>query len=100
MIRLKLQESPRAVQEFVRSLARRPMVVEIEDEGRVLLRILAAPQLPDEQKPTLLEQGRELVRRARGRNQGVPARTLQKEVRRAVDSTGFVELKSLRPLSF
>jgi hypothetical protein len=84
MIRLKLEESPRAVREFVRDLVRRPEVVEFEDDGRVLLRILAAPQLSAEGRPTLLEQGRDLVRRARKRNQDVPPRTVEQEVRQAV----------------
>jgi hypothetical protein len=86
MIRLKLEESPRAVQEFMRNLARKPEVIEIEDRGQLLLRILATPQSAEDQKPALLKEGRSLVRRARDRNKGMPARTLEKEIRVAVEA--------------
>jgi hypothetical protein len=86
MKRLRLENTPRAVQQFVRSLLGRPEVIEFEENGRVLLRILAAPQLSTENKTALLQEGRELVRRARERNRDVPGRTLEKEVRQAVNS--------------
>jgi hypothetical protein len=81
-----LEKTPRAVQQFIRSLVDRPEVVEFEENGRVLLYILAAPQLTTKNKTALLQQGRELVRRARERNRDVPARTLEKEVRQAVNT--------------
>jgi len=86
MKRLLLKNTPRAVQQFVRSLVDHPEVVEFEENGRVLLRILAAPQLSTKNKSTLLQEGRELVRRARERNRDVPSRTLEKEVRQAVST--------------
>ena len=86
MKRLHLGKTPPAVRQFVRSLVERPEVVEFEENGRVLLRILVAPQLPPEKKTVLLQEGRELVRRARQRNRAVPARRLEKEVRQAVDA--------------
>jgi len=88
MKRLHLEKTPRAVRQFVRSLVDHPEVVEFEENGRVLLRILAAPQLTAGSKTLLLQQGRELVRRARERNCDVPARTLEKEVRKAVSAAG------------
>jgi len=88
MKRLHLEKTPPAVRQFVRSLIGHPEVVEFEENGRVLLRILAAPQLTAENKTVLLQQGRELVRAARERNRDVPARTLEKEVRQAVSASG------------
>jgi hypothetical protein len=86
MKRLRLEKTPLAVQQFIRSLVDRPEVVEFEENGRVLLRILAAPQLSTKNKTALLQQGRELIRRARERNRDVPARALEKEVRQAVNT--------------
>jgi len=86
MKRLRLENTPRAVQKFVRSLVGHPEVVEFEENGRVLLRILAAPQLSTKNKTALLQEGRELVRRARERNRDLPGHTLEKEVRQAVNS--------------
>jgi len=87
MERLKLEQNPPAVREFVRTLARKAGVVEIEENGRLLVRILAAPpNLVVEREQTLLEEGRKLVGRARRRNERVPARKLEKEVQIAVDT--------------
>jgi hypothetical protein len=86
MKRLRLEKTPPAVRQFVRSLLGKPEVVEFEDNGRVLLRILAAPQLSAKKKRALLKEGRELVRRAQDRNQDLPAHTLDEEVRQAVNA--------------
>jgi hypothetical protein len=86
MKRMQLKETPHAVQQFVRSLVGHPEVVEFEENGQVLLRILAAPQLSAKRKSALLQEGRELVRRARERNRNVPARTLEQEVKKAVNA--------------
>jgi hypothetical protein len=88
MKRLHLEKTPPAVRQFIRGLVDHPEVVEFEENGRVLLRILAAPRLNAESKTVLLRQGRDLVRRARERNRNVPARTLDKEVRKAVSAVG------------
>jgi len=88
MKRLNLQKTPPAVRQFIRSLVGHPEVVEFEENGQVLLRILAAPRLTAESKSLLLQQGRDLVRRARKRNRNVPAQTLEKEVRKAVSAVG------------
>jgi len=86
MKRLQLEKAPPGVQQFVRTLVAHPEVVEFEENGRVLLRILAAPQLSAKDKSALLQEGRELVRRARQRNRHVPSHILEKEVRQAVNS--------------
>ena len=45
---------------------------------------LKLDQLSEAEKARLLQEGRELVRRARERNRGIPARTIAREVRNAV----------------
>jgi hypothetical protein len=84
MKRLDLEKTPRAVQQFIRGLLHHPDVIEFETNGQVLLRLLPAPQLSPEHRTSLLEEGRALVDRARTRNENVPARTIEREVRQAV----------------
>ena len=84
MKRLDLKKTPRALQKFTRGLLHHPDVVEFETNGQVLLRILPAPQLSAERRTALLEEGRALADRARARNENVPARTIEREVRQAV----------------
>jgi hypothetical protein len=84
MKRLNLEKAPPAVRQFIRSLAGHPEVVEFEENGRVLLRILAAPRLTAASKSLLLQQGRDLVRRARERNRNATVCALAKEVHLAV----------------
>jgi hypothetical protein len=86
MKRIRLEKTPRDVQQFVRNLVGRPQVIEFEENGQVLLRLLAAPQLTAEEKVALLRQGRRLVARARERNRNVSARRLDKEARKAVQA--------------
>jgi len=45
---------------------------------------LKLDQLSESEKARLLQEGRELVRRARARNRGIPAGTIAREVRNAV----------------
>jgi len=84
MQRLELEKTPRAVQQFIRSLLHHPEVVEFQTNGQVLLRILPAPQLSAEGITALLKEGRALVDRARARNEKVPARAIEREVRQAL----------------
>jgi hypothetical protein len=84
MKRLDLKKTPRSVQRFIRGLLHDPDVVEVETNGQVLLRILPAPQLSAGQRAALLEEGRALVDQARARNEKVPARFIEREVRQAL----------------
>jgi hypothetical protein len=84
MERLKLDHAKSAVKQFARSLRLHGDGVEVELDGRLLFKIIPPAQLSESEKARLLQEGRELVRRARARNRGVPARTIAREVRDAV----------------
>jgi hypothetical protein len=84
MERLKLDHADDAVQQFARRLRVNSEGWELELGGRVLFRIIPPGQLSEEEKANLLEEGRELVRRARARNRDVSSAVLEREVRQAV----------------
>lgn len=85
MKRVKLDTAAPAVKEFVRGLRVGVDGVELELDGQVLYKLIPPSQLSEAEKEALLEKGRELVRRARERNKGVPAKVLAREARQAVD---------------
>jgi hypothetical protein len=70
------------VKQFVRSLPIKSEGVDLELDGRVICKVVPPHE---EIKNALIERGRELVRRARERNRGVPASVIEREVRDAVD---------------
>jgi hypothetical protein len=84
MKRVKLDKADRSVQRFFRSLPEDQDGVELELNGRVLCKVIPPLQFSDAEKAALVQGARELVRRARERNRGVPARVLDREVREAV----------------
>jgi hypothetical protein len=84
MARLKIDHADRAVKQFARTLRLHRQGLEVELNGRVLFRIVPPAQLSEVEKAALLQQGKQLVRRARARNRGVPTVTIAKEVRQAV----------------
>jgi hypothetical protein len=84
MKRVKLDNAAPPVKAFVRRLPLDRGDVELELNGQVVCRITPPGQLSESEKAALLSEGRELVRRARARNGGVPAQVLQREVREAV----------------
>jgi hypothetical protein len=96
MKRVKLDKADRSVQKFFCSLpedvdgvelgdgAREDFVGVWELNGRVLCKVIPPLQFSDAEKAALVQGARELVRRARERNKGVPARVLEREVREAV----------------
>ena len=85
MKRITLDRAAPTVQQFVRSLPVDPDGVELVLKGCVLCKIVPSTQFSEAEKATLLEEGRELVRRARERNKSVPPQVIEREVRRAVD---------------
>jgi hypothetical protein len=85
MHRIKLDRAPASVQKFVRALPLSDDGVELELDGTVLCKVVSPHVLTDAEQAALIERGRELVRRARKRNQGVPARAIEREVRQAVE---------------
>jgi hypothetical protein len=86
MKRIKLDNTVPDVKQFIRNLPVDPEGVELELDGRVLFKLIPPAQFSDAEKAALLKQGRELVRRARERNKGVPARLIEREVRKAVNT--------------
>ena len=70
------------VKQFVRSLPIEADGVALELDGRVVCKVVPAFSETDTQR--LIARGRELVRRARERNRGVPARVIECEVQEAV----------------
>jgi hypothetical protein len=84
MKRIKLDTASRTVQQFIRSLPVDAEGVELELNGRVLCKVIPPLQFSDAEKAALIQEGRELMRRARERNKGVPARVIEREVREAV----------------
>ena len=63
---------------------KRVKAVELEPSGRVLPKLNPPIEFSEAHKAALLDEGRELVRRARERNKGIPARVLEREVRESV----------------
>ena len=57
-------------------LSSRPNGVEVELDGAVIGRLLPPASLSVAEQAALLTRGRELVRRARQKNKGAPARLL------------------------
>jgi hypothetical protein len=86
MRRVPIDSTGSDVKEFLRSLPLQSGGVELELEGQVICNVLPpGGQLSESEKSALLERGRELVRRSRQRNAGVPERVIEEEVARAVD---------------
>ena len=84
MKRVKLDTASRTLQQFLRSLQVDAEGVELELNGRVLFKLIPPLQFSDAEKAAFLRECRELLRRARERNKGVPARVIEREVREAV----------------
>jgi len=85
MKRLVLDSATAAVKKFIRSLPIEGDGVQLELEGQVVCTVMPPSALTDAEKTVLIERGRELVRRSRQRNEGVPAGTIEQEVHQAVD---------------
>jgi hypothetical protein len=83
MTHISLDRENELVKQFIRSLPIESEGVALELEGRVICKVM--PPVAGNEKLALIDRGRELVRRARERNQGVPARELEREVKKAVD---------------
>jgi hypothetical protein len=84
MKRVKVDSAAPAVKEFLRGLPLTANGVELELGGRVIGKLIPPSALSEHEKAALIARGRELVKRARARNKGVPARVLQRDVDSAV----------------
>ena len=86
MQRVTIDGAGSGVKEFIRSLPLQAGGVELELEGRVICNVVPpSSELSEAEKAILLQRGRQLVRRSRQRNSGVPERVIEEDVARAVD---------------
>ena len=85
MKRVGLDTAAKAVKQFIRNLQIDTEGVELELEGKVVCEILPPCSISPAARAALIARGRELAKRARDRNKGVPAGTIEREVRQAVD---------------
>jgi hypothetical protein len=82
MIKVSLDHASDPVREFVKSLPIEQGSVELELNGAVVCTV-SPPTRMD--RATLLERGREIVRRARERNRGKSEEEIEREVNDAVE---------------
>lgn len=86
MKRVNLETAAPSVRKFIQSLRVDSEGVELAIADRVVCKVVPPPQLSESEKAALLKKGWELVRRARARNRDVPARVIEAEVRKAVNT--------------
>ncbi len=84
MQRIQIDRAAPAVKKFLRSLPLTPNGVQLELAGQVIGQFLPPSEFSAVEKAAVIARGRELVKRARQRNKGVPARVLEREVHEAV----------------
>ena len=84
MKRVNLDTAAPSVRKFIQSLRVDSEGVDLTIEDYVVCRVVPPRQLSEAAKTALLAEGKELIRRARERNKGVPARVIEREIREAV----------------
>jgi hypothetical protein len=82
---IDLDRADERVKDFVRTLPIEPDGVELKLNGKVICKVVSPQHLTTDERDAILARGRELVRRARERNKGVPAKIIEREVQEAVD---------------
>ncbi|MCI0680556.1 MAG: hypothetical protein L0Y71_00510 [Gemmataceae bacterium] len=85
MKRVNLDRAAPAIKQFLRSLPLTKNGVELELGGKVIAHLIPTSALDEAGKAAVIARGRELVKRARDRNKGVPGRMVEREVRQAID---------------
>ena len=85
MKRVTLDTADTAIQDFVRGIAGQTHGVELELDGQVICKVIPVVQFSPAERDALIRERRDLMRRARERNKGVPQRVLEREIREAVD---------------
>jgi hypothetical protein len=85
MNRVSLDVADASVRAFIQALPIQAEGLELESQGRVLCTVLPPGVLSEPDRAVVLERGRELVRRSRERNRGVPEQVLEQEVCQAVE---------------
>ena len=82
MIKVSLDHASTPVREFVQSLPIDQGGVELELNGAIVCMVVPPPTMD---RATLLERGRELLRRAQERNRGVSEEAIEREVEAAIE---------------
>lgn len=85
MNRVSLDVADVSVRAFFQALPLGADGLELESQGRIICTVLPPGVPSNSNEAIVLARGRELVRQARGRNQGVPENLLDQEVSAAVD---------------
>jgi hypothetical protein len=85
MTRVNVDTAAPAVKSFLRSLTVDASGVEIELAGRILCKIVPPQQLSEAAKAANVADMRELLRRARQRSKAVPAKTIERDIRAAMN---------------
>jgi hypothetical protein len=85
MKHINLDEQDTSVRQFLESLAGASEDAEVESNGRILLRISPPNLLSSDEKQSLIERRRELMRRARDRTRDMTQDELARFVQDAVD---------------
>lgn len=71
--------------DFIKRQGRIREPIELMLDDNIVAKIVSPTELSGQEAAALLARGRELVRRARERNKGVPAKVIEREVRQAVN---------------
>jgi hypothetical protein len=82
LMHVSLDRENELVKQFIRSLPLASEAIDLELDGQVICKVV--PPTDDSEQRTMIERGRELVRRARERNRDEPSKVIEREVCEAV----------------
>lgn len=85
MKQIKLDRADDRVKAFFRSLPFEPDGVELQLNGKIVCKVVGPHQMTAADRDAIVKRGRELMRQARERNRGVPAKAIRREVQEAVE---------------
>ena len=86
MKKLKVDKASRAVKKFVTSLSSEQNGVDLELNGNVVCTVLPALQFSEEERATLVQMRRDLIRKVQERTKHIPAKVINKTIREAVET--------------
>jgi hypothetical protein len=85
MKRVNLDAAPAGVKKYLRAISTEQNgALQLELDGRVICTLFPGLRLSADQKEAIVERGRAVLEKARGRGKGVPAKVIDREVRQAV----------------
>lgn len=73
------------VREFLRSLSIGPQGLNLVLDGQIICKVVPPLRLSEEEKRSLIERRRELMRQARERTKNVPAREMKRKFDAAIN---------------